>query len=477
MNISRSANRCRPLALGLLVGAFWVNPAGAAGDQPGGTIAATETAPPDPMLAPPPAAPRSIGSWDEAIALIRASAPDYLSGAEGIRRAEAQREIAMAAVLPSVTAQAGYTHQFLSPLRATLAGIGGNPNANPPQVVPYPLSTPAEDNVSLSASVTWAALNPRGLYGVGTANRQIQETQLAFQDQRRQIAIAVVDAMLATLSAQRVAELNRVGLRAAIDRLTLTKARLAYGQAPAVDVDRASQDVAAARETLVQGDESLRQAREALGVLLGSPVALAPPPGVDLASFATAVSRTCRVNDDLERRPDVLAARKRLEIADRNVNDAKLMFSPTVSLSTTVEDDTTPILGPNATWSATALLTVPLYDGGARYGTLRDRRAALEQARQDLEKARLNAIVSSAQAKRAVAVAEQTRATALEQRDLAARVDERTRDGYAKGLGTSLDLVVSGQALRQAEINLAILDFQVEDARAHAVLVNAECVY
>ena len=429
------------------------------------------------MLAPPPAAPRSIGSWDDAIALIRANAPDYLSGAEGIRRAEAQRQIAMAAVLPSATAQVGYTHQFLSPLRATLAGIGGNPNANPPQVVPYPLSTPAEDNVSLSASVTWAALNPRGLYGVGTANRQIEETQLAFQDQRRQIAFAAVDAMLATLSAQRVAELNRVGLRAAIDRLTLTKARLAYGQAPAVDVDRASQDVAAARETLVQGDESLRQAREALGVLLGSPVALAPPPGVDLASFATAVSRTCRMNDDLERRPDVLAARKRVEIADRNVNDARLMFSPTVSLSTTVEDDTTPILGPNATWSATALLNVPLYDGGARYGTLRDRRAALEQARQDLEKARLNAIVSSAQAKRAVAVAEQTHATALEQRDLAARVDERTRDGYAKGLGTSLDLVVSGQALRQAEINLAILDFQVEDARAHAVLVNAECVY
>jgi outer membrane protein TolC len=63
------------------------------------------------------------------------------------------------------------------------------------------------------------------------------------------------------------------------------------------------------------------------------------------------------------------------------------------------------------------------------------------------------------------------------ERDLAERVDRRVRDGYSRGLGTSLDLVVSGQALRQADINLALLQFQVAQARADAVLTNAECVY
>ena len=66
---------------------------------------------------------------------------------------------------------------------------------------------------------------------------------------------------------------------------------------------------------------------------------------------------------------------------------------------------------------------------------------------------------------------------AQEQRYLAARVDARTRDGYARGLGTSLDLVTSAQALRLADINLAVLDFQVAEAHANAVLANAECVY
>jgi outer membrane protein TolC len=159
------------------------------------------------------------------------------------------------------------------------------------------------------------------------------------------------------------------------------------------------------------------------------------------------------------------------------VTDAELMFAPSVALSSALQYSNQPVLAPNSTWSVGAALNVPLYDGGARYGALRDSRAALTQARQALVSTRLSAIVASAQARRAVGVLEHTRDVAREERDVAARIDGRTRDGYAHGLGTSLDLVISAQALRQAEINLAILEFQVDDARANAVLVDAECVY
>jgi outer membrane protein TolC len=283
--------------------------------------------------------------------------------------------------------------------------------------------------------------------------------------------------MLATLSAARVAELNRTGLRASLERLTLTRARLQYGQGTELDVDRAMQDVASSRSAILTGDEALQRAREALGAALGSHIPLAPPEGADMVSFEAAVARTCRLNGDLERRPDVASARARVEIAERAVHDAELMFVPSASVSSSVQYSTQPVLAPNSTWTLGAVVSVPLYDGGARYGTLRDSRAALEQARQSLVATRLDAIVASARAHRAVAVLEHTRDVAREQRDLAARIDARTRDGYAHGLGTSLDLVLSAQALRQAEIDLAILEFQVNDARANAVLVDAECVY
>jgi outer membrane protein TolC len=416
----------------------------------------------DPMLSPPPAAPRQVKSWDEALTLLRAHSPDYVTSYESVVRAEAQSRIALAAVLPTLTGQGSYLHEFFT---LTIPFGGAN------------IVTPPPDVFSASASLQWSVLNPRALYAVGTARENVRATGLSFEDRRRVIALTVVNAMLSTLAAARVAELNRVGLRSALERLTLTQVRMQYGQGTPLDVDRAAQDVAAARSQLISGDEALRQAREALGAALGSTTAMSAPGDLDLQDFDAAVARTCRLNDDIEHRPDIAAARLRADIAERGVHDAELMFSPSLSVGSQATASTVAVLAPLNTWSVGAVLTVPLYDGGVRYGALKDSHAALEQARQALVAARVGAIVSSAQAQRSVSVYEASRDVAQQQRDLAARIDQRTREGYARGVGTSLDLVVSAQSLRQADINLVLLEVEVGEARASAVLANAECVY
>jgi multidrug efflux system outer membrane protein len=417
----------------------------------------------DPMLSPPPPPPRQIASWDEALGLIRAQSPDYVSSYESVVRTEAQKRIALAAVLPVLNGQASYTHQFYS---ETIAIPGLPAFVSPPPNV-----------LGIGASAAWSVINPRALYGVGTAGRRIEAAKLSFSDMRRTIATSVVHSMLTTLAAARVAELNRVGLRFALQRLALTQARFRYGQGNALDVDRGQQDVEAARRLIISGDESLREAREAIGVALGSPVALAPPGDLDLEQFEASVAHACQPNEDIEHRPDVRAARVRLEIAERGVRDAELMFSPSLDLASQFAHDSVAVLGPLTTWSVQGVINVPLFDGGARYGALRDARAAVEQARQALISTRLNAVVASAQAIREVGVLQSTRDVAKAQRDLAQRIDDRTRGGYAQGLGTSLDLVTSAQDLRRAEIDLALFDFQVAEARADAVLTNAECLY
>ena len=418
----------------------------------------------DSMLSPPPPPPRQIASWDDALALIRGQSPDYVSSAGSVARAEAQKRIALAAVLPTLSGQGSYTHQFVT--ETLPLGSGGAAVVVPPA-----------DVLGLGATLSWNLLNPRALYALGTADKNVEAARLSFEDRRRAIAFAVVDAMLSTLAASRVADLDRVGLRAALERLALAQARLAYGQGTALDIDRATQDVEAARALILSGDESLLQAREALGVALGSPVAIAAPGDLDLEQFEEAVARTCRPNDDIDRRPDVAAARVRVEAAQRVVHDAQLMLSPSVGLVSQAAYASAVSLGPLGSWTVQGVLNVPFYDGGARYGAVRDARAALEQATQALVSARLAAIVGSAQANRAVGVLQSSREVARRQRDLAERIDGRTRDGYAHGLGTSLDLVTSAQALRQAEISVALLDFQIGRARASAVLSNAECVY
>jgi outer membrane protein TolC len=414
------------------------------------------------MLAPPPEAPRQIQSWDEALGMIRAESPDYLTGYQNVVRAVAQKRVALAAVLPMLDVQGIYVHQAITEAFT---------------IDKFNIVSPPPDLFTLNVGLNWAVVDPRAIYRVGTASENIDVSRLSFQDQRRQIAIAVIHTMLATLAGERVAEVNRVGLRSALERLVLTQTREQYGQGTALDVDRGQQDVESARRLIISGDEDLLQAREALGASLGSPIAIAPPGNLDLDSFEVAVSKTCHLNEDIDRRPDVAAANGRYDVAKRNVHDAELLFSPTLAVSSEFSDNTQAVLGPKKTWDVQALVNVPLFDGGARYGLLRDARAAREQARQALIATRLNAIVGSEQARRLVGVRQDAREVARREVELAKRIDDRTRDGYAHGLGTSLDLVTSAQALRQAEIDLAILDFQVAEARADAVLTNAECLY
>jgi outer membrane protein TolC len=320
-------------------------------------------------------------------------------------------------------------------------------------------------------------INARGFYGIKTAEKNIDVAKLSFEDRRRQIAINAVDAMLQTLAAGRVAEQNRIGLRTALERRALASARLQYGQGTALDMDRADQDVEAARAQLINGDESLRQARETFGVTLGSSQAIGVPEDFDLETFEASVAKTCKLNNDVEHRPDIVAARARVELADRSVRDVELQFLPSLNAVSNLAYQSEVTFGPKTTWSLGGALNIPLYDGGLRYAALRDTRAQAAQARSTLTSARLNALVSAARADRLVSVYTASRNVAKNQRDLAYRIDQRTREGYARGFGTSLDLVTSAQALRQAEINLVLEDFQVGRARANAVLENAECLF
>ena len=130
---------------------------------------------------------------------------------------------------------------------------------------------------------------------------------------------------------------------------------------------------------------------------------------------------------------------------------------------------------PSTTWNLQAVLTWAIWDGGVRYGQMRDYNLQVLEAQDRLDAALRNAIIQVVQADRGVKVAEDTRAVSLRARDLAAEVDRLTRAGFMTGLYTSLDLVTSSAALRQAEINLALADYGLVKAKVLAVLALATC--
>jgi outer membrane protein, multidrug efflux system len=430
---------------------------------PGTAISPPEPSRPiiDPDLAPLPPPPRVLASWEQALALVRSQSPVYGSSYANVERARAQARIALGAVLPVLAGQAVYDHEF----ETQTLSFGGSSFVIPPQ-----------NTLTVNGIATWALLSPRAIYGLGTASRNVKSAGLGFAEARRQIATSLVQTMLGTLAAARVAELNRVGLRAALERLLLTQTKLQFRQGTPLDVDRAQQDVAVSRSQLINGDEALRRAREALGLAVGSSVPISAPGDLNLDDFEKAVAATCKMSEDVERRPDVAAARAQVELADRVVADAKLQFVPSLAVQSQASYSTQVTFGPRTLWNLQAVLSVPLFDE-TRFGTVHAAGAARDQARAALVSTRLNALVDIARTQRSVGVTRRQYEVAGQQRELAARIDQRTREGYAHGLGTSLDLVTSAQSLRQAEINLILSAFQASQARVDAVLANAECVY
>ena len=118
---------------------------------------------------------------------------------------------------------------------------------------------------------------------------------------------------------------------------------------------------------------------------------------------------------------------------------------------------------------------MPWFDGGVRYGNLKSARAQEDIARQNLESMRRQAIIQIQQAQRQLIVAELSGRVAREQRDLAAQNDAMTQTAYMAGQGTSLELVTASEAHRQAELNLALQEFNVVKARILSVLALATC--
>jgi outer membrane protein TolC len=226
----------------------------------------------------------------------------------------------------------------------------------------------------------------------------------------------------------------------------------------------------------VNGDETLRRNREALGLALGIPTQIGVSRDIKIDGLERDAVNTCRVDANVDQRPDVASAKKRYDVADRNITDVWLQFAPTASLNSTLATttaNTSP--APGTTWNITAVLTFPLWEGGARYGFLRDARAQADEAQNNLEATRRNASIQVDQARRAVTVAGDTLTVQARARDLAVKNDELTQAAYREGTLTSLDLVTAAAQRRSAEIQYALDEFNLVQARVAAILALATC--
>ncbi|MBL8741245.1 MAG: TolC family protein, partial [Myxococcales bacterium] len=192
-------------------------------------------------IPPVPVADKTIKSWREAIQLASAEDVNYSISILEVERSRGIERQTLAGTLPQLDAQGVLTFNLLRQDVDSVDFTTGERTT---------VTVPSSPTASVSVSLRQPLIAPRVWYAIGTAEKQTELAKTAIKDNKRVLVAAVADAIVTVVTAERAAEVNRVGVKASLDRLKLQKKRRELGAGSDLDIIRFRQDVVAARGTV-----------------------------------------------------------------------------------------------------------------------------------------------------------------------------------------------------------------------------------
>ena len=331
---------------------------------------------------------------------------------------------------------------------------------------------------------------PATLQGTHAAGVAISAFEIDLFGRVRALSDAALARHLASAEAARAARISLVAAvadayleeRLALEQLRLTETTLAdwrqslnlarllkdAKQNSGLDVAQAEGQVASAEADLEGRQRDLKMARNALALLLGTPVPADLPEGMRLESQPVLTALPAGLPSDLLlRRPDILQAEQNLRAANADIGAARAAFFPRLALTATL-GYASPALGSlfqgsQLAWGFTPQLSQPLFNHGRLESALE-----LAQARRSAAVAEYEKSIQTAFREVADGLAAQ--ATLTRQIDAQQRVvasAERRRElsslRYRAGQDSRLELLDAQRqayAARQGLLSLQRLAFK-----------------
>ncbi len=239
------------------------------------------------------------------------------------------------------------------------------------------------NNVALTASAAWE-LDLWGRLSMATqgARATVNASEADLAAARLSVQAALAQGYFSLRAAEAQQELLQRNVLAYQKALELTQLRYQSGVAGLTDVLQARTQLSSVQTQLADSMAQRAQLEHALAVLLGL-----PPSGFNLARTATlpmAVAVPASLPSTLlERRPDIAAARARVQAAYANIGVTDAAFFPSLSLSATAGYAQSSLANlvstPNLLWSLGAGLTQSILDGGTRKQASAQARATADQ--------------------------------------------------------------------------------------------------
>ena len=233
-------------------------------------------------------------------------------------------------------------------------------------------------------SVTWEVdLWGRVRYGRAASAAQAASAAADFEYARQSIAALVAKSWFLAIEASLQADAARETIRANEELVRLSDDRARIGVGNQADVYSARATVGSYRDLLRQLELARNEAIRALELMLGRYPAGAAATSLQLPSYPGAVPAGLP-SELLERRPDVIAAERRVAAAFNRIQEAKAARLPVISLTTGLSAISSDLFllkdHDNPVWNVGASLLAPLFRGGALKTQVEIRTAEQKQA-------------------------------------------------------------------------------------------------
>jgi len=375
--------------------------------------------------------------------------PDLAAAGARFRQALGMAQAAGAPLLPSVDGQgkAGLEKQSYN------VGI-------PAQFVPHGWQDVGQAALNLSYDLDiWG----RNRAALAAATSEAEAARIEQEQARLMLTTAIASAYadLARAHAERDVLAAALDIRLATQKLVSN--RVAIGLDTRAELKQADAGVPQARADLAAADESIALTRNQIAALIGA----GPDRGLSIARpalpvFGPAALPADVTTDLIGRRPDIAAARARVEAAASRIKVARADFYPAIRIGALVGVQSLGL--DNLTKSGSTYgnigpaVSLPIFHGGALRGQYRGARGTYDEA-----VARYDGTVLVAYREVADAVTSR-RSTAerlTQSRQALADSEEAyaiARKRYEGGLSTYLNVLTSEEKLLQARRAVADLD-------------------
>ena len=286
------------------------------------------------------------------------------------------------------------------------------------------------------------------------AESQVMGARETLRVTEQQVLLDAATAYMNLLRDQAILDLNRRNVEVLTEQLKQTRDRFNVGEVTRTDVAQAESRLAAGRSALLgaQSNFVTSQAnyRRVIGV---DPGRLAPGTPVDRLSPP---NLNGAIREGQTQSPSVLAAMYGVDVAELAVKISEGALYPNVTITGTVVQATNPAFEVLQQTAAAVVgqVTIPIYQGGGEYSTIRQSKESLGQQRLNLDvnrdQARATVVQSWGQLDAAKAQIEATTA----QVNAAEIALNGVREEARVGQRTTLDVLNAQQELVNARVAL-----------------------